>query len=51
VETSSGTGTTFILTWDDWRGYTHSVPIPAIETVLDALRPTGTPRSAAPGSR
>jgi hypothetical protein len=33
--------TTFILTWDDWGGYTDSVPTPAIETVPDALHPGG----------
>ena len=33
--------TTFILTWDDWGGYTDSVPTPVIETVPDALHPNG----------
>jgi len=33
--------TTFILTWDDWGGYTDSVPTPGIETVPDALHPGG----------
>jgi phospholipase C len=33
--------TTFVLTWDDWGGYTDSVPTPAIETVPDALHPDG----------
>jgi len=33
--------TTFILTWDDWGGYTDSVRTPAIETVPDALHPNG----------
>ena len=33
--------TTFILTWDDWGGYTDSVPTPNIETVPDALHPNG----------
>ena len=33
--------TTFILTWDDWGGYTDSVPTPNIETVPDALHPDG----------
>ena len=33
--------TTFILTWDDWGGYTDSVPTPVIETVPDALHPDG----------
>ncbi len=30
-----------MLTWDDWGGYTDSVPTPAIETVPDALHPHG----------
>jgi hypothetical protein len=34
-------GTTFILTWDDWGGYTDSVPSPVLETVPDALHPNG----------
>jgi hypothetical protein len=33
--------TTFILTWDDWGGYTDSVPTPDIETVPDAIHPDG----------
>jgi hypothetical protein len=33
--------TTFILTWDDWGGYTDSVPTPVLETVPDALHPDG----------
>lgn len=33
--------TTFILTWDDWGGYTDSVTTPDIETVPDALHPEG----------
>jgi len=33
--------TTFILSWDDWGGYTDSVPTPVIETVPDALHPGG----------
>ena len=33
--------TTFILTWDDWGGYTDSIPTPAIETAVDALHPGG----------
>jgi hypothetical protein len=33
--------TTFVLTWDDWGGYTDSVPTPDIETVPDALHPSG----------
>lgn len=33
--------TTFILTWDDWGGYADSVPTPDIETVPDAIHPTG----------
>ncbi len=33
--------TTFILTWDDWGGYTDSVPTPVSETVPDALHPVG----------
>ena len=33
--------TTFILTWDDWGGYTDSVPTPSIETVPDAIHPDG----------
>ena len=33
--------TTFVLTWDDWGGYTDSVPTPVIETVPDAVHPTG----------
>jgi phospholipase C len=33
--------TTFVLTWDDWGGYADSVPTPVIETVPDALHPTG----------
>jgi phospholipase C len=35
--------TVFILTWDDWGGYTDSVPTPTIETVPDALHPDGFP--------
>ena len=33
--------TTFILSWDDWGGYTDSVPTPSIETVPDAIHPDG----------
>jgi hypothetical protein len=33
--------TTFILTWDDWGGYADSVPTPAVETVPDAIHPSG----------
>lgn len=33
--------TTFVLTWDDWGGYADSVPTPAIETLPDALHPSG----------
>jgi hypothetical protein len=33
--------TTFVLTWDDWGGYADSVPTPVVETVPDALHPTG----------
>jgi hypothetical protein len=33
--------TTFILTWDDWGGYTDSIRTPAIETAVDALHPGG----------
>ena len=33
--------TTFILTWDDWGGYTDSVPTPDIETTVDAQHPQG----------
>lgn len=33
--------TTFILTWDDWGGYTDSVRTPVIETVPDAVHPNG----------
>lgn len=33
--------TTFILSWDDWGGYTDSVPTPGIDTVPDALHPGG----------
>ncbi len=33
--------TVFILTWDDWGGYTDSVPTPDAETVPDALHPNG----------
>jgi hypothetical protein len=33
--------TTFILTWDDWGGYTDSVKTTVSETVPDALHPDG----------
>jgi len=33
--------TTFIVTWDDWGGYTDSVRTPGIETVPDGLHPGG----------
>lgn len=33
--------TTFILTWDDWGGYSDSVPTPSSEIVPDALHPAG----------
>jgi len=33
--------TTFFLTWDDWGGYTDSVPTPSIETVPDAIHQGG----------
>ena len=33
--------TVFILTWDDWGGYTDHVATPAIELVPDALHPQG----------
>ena len=33
--------TTFILTWDDWGGYTDSVATPDSETAIDALHPDG----------
>jgi hypothetical protein len=33
--------TVFILTWDDWGGYTDSVPTPDAERVADALHPGG----------
>ena len=33
--------TTFMLTWDDWGGYADHVTTPNIETLPDALHPTG----------
>jgi len=33
--------TTFILTWDDWGGYSDSVPTPPIEVVPDAVHRSG----------
>jgi Phosphoesterase family len=33
--------TTFILTWDDWGGYTDFIRTPDIETAVDALHPDG----------
>ena len=33
--------TVFILTWDDWGGYTDHVDTPNAETVPDALHPEG----------
>ena len=33
--------TTFILTWDDWGGYTDTVATPDSETAVDALHPGG----------
>jgi hypothetical protein len=35
--------TVFILTWDDWGGYADHVVTPDIETVTDALHPSGFP--------
>jgi hypothetical protein len=33
--------TVFILTWDDWGGYTDHLTTPSLETVPDALHPNG----------
>ncbi len=33
--------TTFILTWDDWGGYTDTIATPDSETAVDALHPGG----------
>jgi hypothetical protein len=35
--------TVFILTWDDWGGYADHVVTPDLETVPDALHPSGFP--------
>ena len=41
IEGGGWADTTFILTWDDWGGYADSVPTPAVETVPDAIHPSG----------
>jgi hypothetical protein len=41
VKAGEWASTTFILTWDDWGGYTDHVATPNAETVPDALHPDG----------
>ena len=41
VQGGGWANTTFILTWDDWGGYTDHIATPDAETVPDALHPGG----------
>ena len=43
VQAGGWQDTIFILTWDDWGGYTDHVQTPVAELVPDALHPAGFP--------